>query len=118
MFERLAKALDRPDWLEDERFESNPKRVEHREIFNPMLEELLRTEPRAVWQEKLDAVKVPNAPIQTADEVLAHAQTKALGMAQDTDDPNMQLFGLPLSFDGERPPYRKPAPRLDGQSDE
>ena len=55
---------------------------------------------------------VPNSPIQEIDEVLDHPQTAALGIAQQTEDPAMKLIGLPLSFDGVRPPLRNLAPAL------
>ena len=112
LFAKLAKALDRPDWIENERFNTNPKRVENREELNALLESILMSRPRSEWQEKFDAAGVPNSPIQGVDEVLAHPQVKALGILQETGDEAMKLVGLPLSFDGERPPLRNLAPRL------
>jgi crotonobetainyl-CoA:carnitine CoA-transferase CaiB-like acyl-CoA transferase len=60
----------------------------------------------------LDEAGVPNSPIQSIDEVLAHPQTAALGIVQETGDDEMRLIGLPVSFDGERPPLRNIAPSL------
>ena len=47
---------------------------------------------------------MPNAPTQTMDEVVAHPQTKALGILQQTDDKAFTLIGMPIQFDGTRPP--------------
>ncbi len=113
LFTRLAAALGHPEWAEDERFSTSPARGGRREELNALIDALVREEPRAVWQERLDAAGVPNAPIQSIDEILAHPQLEALGMLQDTDDPDMKLLGLPLSFDGERPPLRNVCPPLD-----
>lgn len=54
----------------------------------------------------------PDHPTQTIDEVVVHPQTVALGMLQKTPDGRMDIFGLPMSFDGERPPLRNAAPAL------
>jgi crotonobetainyl-CoA:carnitine CoA-transferase CaiB-like acyl-CoA transferase len=55
---------------------------------------------------------VPNAPMQTIAEVLDHPQTKALGMLQQSPQADITLFGLPVSFDGVRPPFRRAPPVL------
>jgi crotonobetainyl-CoA:carnitine CoA-transferase CaiB-like acyl-CoA transferase len=44
--------------------------------------------------------------------VLAHPQTKALDILQTTPDGKMSLMGLPVSFDGQRPPLRYGPPAL------
>ena len=113
LFVRLAEALGHPEWAVDERFCTSPERGVRRDELNALIEEIVVAEPRAVWQEKLDAAGVPNAPIQSIDEILAHPQLEALGMLQETGDPDMKLLGLPLSFDGERPPLRNVCAPLD-----
>ena len=76
----------------------------------PILADLFATQPLAVWAARLDAAGIPNGPIQTVDEVAADAQTAALGIIQQSGA--LSLVGLPLSFDGARPPLAKLAPRL------
>ena len=61
--------------------------------------------------EVLDAAGVPCAPMLDLDEVLAHPQSHAVGMLQDAPDGGVPLMGIPLRFDGERPPFRASAPR-------
>ena len=112
LFRALCQALGHPEWGGDPRFLSNAKRYENMAALNQLLGDLMRTRPRAHWQPILDAAGVPNAPIQGIDEVLAHPQTQALGMVQETDDGRLKLMGLPLSFDGERPPAGAGAPAL------
>jgi crotonobetainyl-CoA:carnitine CoA-transferase CaiB-like acyl-CoA transferase len=55
---------------------------------------------------------VPAAPIENVAQVAASPQTAALGMLQQAPDLDMTLAGLPLEFDGVRPPYRRSAPKL------
>ncbi len=112
LFTKMCGALGHPEWTDDPRFESNLTRWDNLDALNEKMEAVLKTEPRKVWQEKLDAVGVPNAPTQSIDEVLVDPQTLALGILQETDDKVFKLLGLPLQFDHERPPQPKGAPQL------
>lgn len=112
LFRRLAGALGHPEWLDDPRFATNPERVRNREIVNAAVEAVVGTRPRSEWISRLEAVGVPCAALQTLDQVMDHAQTKALEMLQQSPDGSVSLMGLPLSFDGTRPPLRKKPPVL------
>jgi crotonobetainyl-CoA:carnitine CoA-transferase CaiB-like acyl-CoA transferase len=118
LFRKLATALGHPEWADEERFLDNPRRVENRVALDALIEEATRTDTSAAWQAVLEAAGVPSAPMQSVDEVLAHAQTKALGMLQESPDGRLTIMGLPLSFDGERPPFRRAAPQLGEHTDE
>ena len=112
LFRRLAGAIDKSDWLADPRFATNPGRVENREVVNAALQELIATKPRAHWIARFDKAQVPCAELQTVDEVLAHPQSQALGMLQDTPDGQMSFMGTPLSFAGQRPQMQSGPPEL------
>src|SRR5438046_10232816 len=56
----------------------------------------------------LEAVGGPCAPVHSFLEVLAHPQTAATGMIQKVPGLDLELMGLPVAFDGERPPERRP----------
>jgi crotonobetainyl-CoA:carnitine CoA-transferase CaiB-like acyl-CoA transferase len=43
---------------------------------------------------------------------MADPQTDAIGIFQNVPDVDLRIVGLPLSFDGERPPIRGRAPAL------
>ena len=94
------------------RFANNAQRVENRDDLIPLLEPLFAKKTCADWIAGLDGAGVPCAPIQSVAELLAHPQSRALGMVQDAPGLDMALVGLPLSFDGVRPPFRRVAPRL------
>jgi crotonobetainyl-CoA:carnitine CoA-transferase CaiB-like acyl-CoA transferase len=112
LFARLASALGRTQWSTEARFSTNPERVKNRETLNALIAEVIKSQPRDVWITKLDAAGVPCAPMLALDEILAHPQIQAVGMLQDAPDGSMRLLGLPLQFDGERPPYRSSPPKL------
>lgn len=112
LFRRLAGALGHPEWLDDPRFATNPERVRNREVVNAAVEAVVNTRPRNEWISILEGVGVPCAALQTLDQVMDHPQTKALGMLQQAPDGSVSLMGLPISFDGTRPPLRKKPPTL------
>ncbi|HWM46367.1 MAG TPA: CoA transferase [Xanthobacteraceae bacterium] len=116
-FSRLAAALGHPEWAQDARFRTNPDRVVNRAAINALVAQAIAAAPRAHWQALLDAAAVPCAPVLTIAEVLDEPQSQALGMLQQTPDGGLSLMGLPLSFDGERPPLRNSAPRLGDATD-
>ncbi|MDN7474839.1 CoA transferase [Burkholderia multivorans] len=104
LFAKLCAALERPEWARDERFATNAARLRNRAEIDRLIGEQLATESRATWQARLQAAGIPVAPIQTTAEVVAHAQTHALGIIEKPSDDEIGLVGLPLSFDGKRPP--------------
>lgn len=119
LFLRLSKVLGHPEWPEDPRFKTNPDRVQNRNAINNAITEVMQKDTRAHWQEVLEDGGIPNAPILHMGEVLAHPQTEALGIVQkDPAIDDMRLVGLPMKFDGERPPYRRTPPDLGQDNDD
>ena len=112
LFGALAGALGRPELSHDARFATNSKRVENRRILVPLLEDIFRNAASVDWQSRLDAAGVPAAPIENVAQVIASPQTAALGILQKDPALDMTLVGLPLEFDGARPPVRRSAPKL------
>ena len=109
---RLRGALELPD---DERFRTNPGRVRNRAELSETIASVLRTRPGAVWEERLTEAGVPVSPVRDVGEVVAHAQTQALGILQQLGSGT--TVALPLRFDGERPRYAGPPPALGGQGE-
>jgi crotonobetainyl-CoA:carnitine CoA-transferase CaiB-like acyl-CoA transferase len=112
LFRRLAEACAHPEWPDDPRFATNPERVKHRDLVHGAVQEVVARRSCADWLATLDKAGVPCAPMLTVDQALAHPQTKALEILQPTPDGKMSLIGLPLSFDGVRPPLRRSPPAL------
>jgi crotonobetainyl-CoA:carnitine CoA-transferase CaiB-like acyl-CoA transferase len=118
LFALFARVLGHPEWVQDPRFRGNPERVHNREELYRMIEEVVGTFTTAELQRVLDAAGVPNAPMQSIDQALAHEQTQALGILQQSPDGKIALIGSPLSFDGVRLPFRLSPPALGAQTAE
>jgi len=118
LFQKLARALGKPEWSADERFKTNPLRLANKAALIPQIQSIIRQASSAHWVEHLEAAGVPCAPVQDLADVAAEPQTAALGMIEKVPGVELGLVGLPLSFDGERPPMRQRAPRLGEHNDE
>jgi crotonobetainyl-CoA:carnitine CoA-transferase CaiB-like acyl-CoA transferase len=117
LFRTLVKLLDQPQLADDVRFATNSRRVENRHTLIPLLQGFFHQKPTTEWLARLDAAGVPAAALQSVDQVVAAEQTQALGILQKDPKLDLTLVGLPLEFDGERPPYRFTAPTLGEHND-
>ncbi|MBN36237.1 MAG: CoA transferase [Rhodospirillaceae bacterium] len=117
LFERLSKALGHPEWPYDEHFASNQKRYANLVNLNGLLVPIFEAKSRDHWMALLDEAGVPSAPVREIDEMLVDPQTQALGILQEMAGGGINLMGLPLSFDGKRPPQRSGPPALGQHND-
>lgn len=97
---------------QDAAFATNAARVVNRLRLLPLLAEKTAGWPRASLADALDRAGVPNAPIQTVDQVLEHPQTAAVEMIKASEPGALAMAGIPVTFDGVRPRAPGPAPTL------
>ena len=112
LFRKLAQVLGHPQWADDPRYASNPKRVANQNTLYPLIEAEMQKRSNAEWIALLELAGIPCAPVQNVAEMIAHEQTRALGLVQEVPDSAMKFIGLPLSFDGQRPAIRSRPPTL------
>jgi CoA:oxalate CoA-transferase len=101
-FQRLCKAIGKPEWAEDPRFNTRTKRLENKSILIPMMEALLMTRPGDEWLKAIHQAGVPAGPINTLDRVLSDPQVLSREMIKETDGPGkekIKILGNPLKFD-------------------
>ena len=120
-WEGLLKAAGRMDLLEDARFATRKDRTErHWEIVR-ILQETFRTQPREHWLPRLDANDIPNAPINSIEEVFNDPQVKHMGIPKQIDHPKMgksNLVGSPINLSDTPPQFFRPAPLLGEHTEE
>jgi formyl-CoA transferase len=118
LWRKFAEALGHPQWPDEPRFRTNVERMQHREELLGMIADIMTKRSRDYWSGKLDALGVPNGPINTVPQVLALPQVAALGMlAKPYAGSGAQFHGLPVSFDGTRAGGTERAPKI-GQHNE
>lgn len=107
----------------DERYATNPMRIRNRIALCELVENALKTRPRADWLRELDAVGVPCGPVNNLEEVFADPHVRArgaeLGMPCDwAAHGEVRLLANPLKMSATPPSYRRPPPRLNEHSAE
>ena len=112
LFAKLSEVLGHPEWPGDVRFGGNQDRYRNLAALNALIEPIMRERTREQWRAALEQAGIPCAPVRTTLEMMDDAQTRALGMLQRLEPDRPELMGLPVSFDGERPPMRNFAPTL------
>jgi crotonobetainyl-CoA:carnitine CoA-transferase CaiB-like acyl-CoA transferase len=112
LFVKLCGALKLSALAQDPDFTTNASRVVNRERLIPQIGAAARLYTADALGEILDDAGVPNAPLLTVDQVAAHPQTRALDMTARCEGDDIDLVGIPISFDGARPRTRSPAPKL------
>jgi crotonobetainyl-CoA:carnitine CoA-transferase CaiB-like acyl-CoA transferase len=112
LFATLARTLGHPEWASDPRFRTNADRHRNKETLLAAIESVLKARPATEWLQRLDEAGIPCAPINTLEDVLKEPQTAASGMIQPVPGVDTEVMGLPLRFEGERPPLPGGTPGL------
>jgi crotonobetainyl-CoA:carnitine CoA-transferase CaiB-like acyl-CoA transferase len=112
LFAKLVAALGREDWARDPLYASNALRVQNKLIIIPEMEAIFRTQTTDHWNELLESLGIPCAPIHNFEQVMAQPQTHEIGIFQNIPDLDLKVVGLPVSFDGLRPPVTHRAPHI------
>lgn len=111
--------IERPDLVADPRFDPNEKRIDNRTELEPLLEGIIRAEPRSYWAERLEAAGLPWGDVNRLDEVLEHPQTEHLGLVQEVETPwgPVRMIENPINLAGyDR--RRESMPALGGDTTE
>ncbi len=113
LWRKFAEALGHPEWPDEERFRTNVQRAERRELLLGMIADIMKEHPRAYWAARLDALGVPNGPLNSVPQVMELAQVAALAMfTRPYAGSNALFHGLPLSIDGQRAGGNETAPKI------
>ena len=112
LFVKLVTALGREEWALDPMYASNALRVKNKAIIIPEMEAIFRTQTTDHWNELLESLGIPCAPIHNFEQVMAQPQTHEIGIFQSIPDLDLKVVGLPVSFDGLRPPVVHRAPTV------
>ena len=116
LFARMCEAVGLPGLPGDARFATNEARVANVDALGARLEAVFASRPADHWIETLRAASVPVGPINRVDEAFALAAE--LGLEPVDESHGVPLIAPPLRLDGDRPPVRRPPPRLDEHGDE
>jgi crotonobetainyl-CoA:carnitine CoA-transferase CaiB-like acyl-CoA transferase len=114
-WEGLCHALERPQWLDDDRFKTPAGRVRHADARLELAAAVLRTRTSAEWLSRLDAYQVPCAPILNRSELLSDPQVAANCIIVEAEHPSAGPMRQPrpaARFDATPAELRSFAPSL------
>ena len=120
-WEGLLKAGELDHLIVDARFKTLRNRNDRHQEIVAILREQYRKKPRDYWLPRLDANRIPNAPINMIHEVFENPQIKHMGLPKQITHPKMgtsNLVGSPINMSGTPPHFFRAAPLLGEQTDE
>jgi succinate--hydroxymethylglutarate CoA-transferase len=120
-FARTAEVLGHPEWANDERFNSNRARVEHRAVIDGLINAALARDDADAWLAKLMAVGVPCGRINTVADALDDPHTQARDMIETIEHPTigaLKMLGIPFKFSDTACSVRRAPPTLGQHNDE
>ncbi|MBI1203863.1 MAG: CoA transferase [Rhodopseudomonas sp.] len=101
MWERLCKAIETPEMLDNPDYKTSALRSKNRDAINAAIEARTVTRTSAEWIARFNEIGVPCGPIYSIDQVFADEQVKHLGIAQDAKRPNGEtetFVGQPIAL--------------------
>jgi crotonobetainyl-CoA:carnitine CoA-transferase CaiB-like acyl-CoA transferase len=120
IYQRLMRAIGRPEMAEDPRFATNAKRVENEREIDAAISAWTGARGSAAALEALRAAEVPNGPIYSVADMMADPHFNARGMFE-----TVSVGGKPLKIPaippilGETPGRTDaPGPKLGAHTDE
>jgi len=120
IWSRFINATELTDLEEDERFKTNPLRVENNSALKPLIESWTTGRSRDEVVELLNLNRVPSCPIYDIKEASEDSHIgQAREMVVEVDQPKIgkvKLQGNPVKMSGTKPNPRGPAPSLGGDT--
>jgi crotonobetainyl-CoA:carnitine CoA-transferase CaiB-like acyl-CoA transferase len=114
-WERVARVLGAPEWIDDPRFKTNADRMQHLDELTALMNERLESKAAREWMAMLEAAGVPCGPINTIGDMLADPQTLAREMVVGLEHSragHTRAIGLPIKLSATPGRVKRPAPQL------
>jgi crotonobetainyl-CoA:carnitine CoA-transferase CaiB-like acyl-CoA transferase len=121
IWERCARALGHPGWVEDPRFARGSDRVQNRPALERLMEAALRSQPTAHWVKLLDDAGVPCGPVYGYGQLFADPQVVHRELVVHADDPELGRvphIRTPIRMSASQVAVRAVAPKLGQHTDE
>jgi len=116
IFEKLCTSIGKAELISDPRFITNADRVANKKTLKLEIEKALISKGALEWAELLGRSGVPADRVALPEELFDDKQAEAIKVLLPYPDSNSkvkEIPGLPLRFNGQRPPIRKSAPHRD-----
>jgi len=112
-WQRLARVLGAPEWIEDARFLTNTHRMQNLDALVALMNEKLATRTVAEWIALLEPAGVPCGPINSIAQVFEDPHALARDMVVELEHPKAgrtRAIGLPIKLSATPGKVARPAP--------
>ena len=120
-WERIVKAIGRPELASDARFRTNGDRMKNLAALTPLIAERMRSRTSAEWIREFEAMGIPVGPVNKISEMLADPQVRARDMVIDVEHQaagRTKVLGFPVKFSETTTSVDRAAPVLGQHTDE
>lgn len=98
----FCRALDREDLIEDERFETNQRRLQNEELLYDVLSKVFESKPAEDWFERLRDHNVPVAPVKDTLQISEDPYVQNRGLIEefevDGGEDSISVVQYPVEF--------------------
>ena len=120
-WELFCALIDRPELINDARFETSALRTEHHAELEPILNEALRRRTTQEWLREFDAIGLPCGPLNTIPQAAELPQVKAREMLVEVEHPvigRLPLTNTPVKLSRTPGGIRGPSPAVGQHTDD
>jgi crotonobetainyl-CoA:carnitine CoA-transferase CaiB-like acyl-CoA transferase len=99
--------IQKPDLLQDERFDTVEKRRKNRNVLEEEIEKIFLERDHTEWLERLKKAQLPYGEVRGIAEVLAHPQAAARRLIREVESPvgKVPVVGNPVRLSGSPARY-------------
>lgn len=111
----LSNAIGHPEWAEDERFLTNPKRLENRDVLVEQVNQEIGQRDSEEWLSIFEEIGIPAAPINDMAHTFSDPQVQARNLRWEVPHPSagtVPLVASPLNIPTSPTYVRHPPPLL------
>jgi crotonobetainyl-CoA:carnitine CoA-transferase CaiB-like acyl-CoA transferase len=115
LFAELARTLEHPELIDDDRFAHNHDRVANRVALRRILQASLDLKSALEWERLLTERGIPCSTVKSVADLAKDPQLAALELLSafpHPDVPNLRLVDLPISSADQRASHLHPPPSL------
>ena len=120
-WERITKAIGRPELDDDPRFRTIGDRMKNLAALTPLIAERMRARTSAQWIAEFEAMGIPVGPVNKIGDMLADPQVLARDMVVEVEHKKAgrtKVLGFPVKFSETPTTIQRAAPVLGEHTDE
>jgi len=117
----FCRVVGKEEWLEDSRFETNPKRVENREAMLPLVADVMAAKTCDEWMELFVEAAIPCGPVNDMQHLFSDPQVVHREMIAEVPHATigtLRLAGIPIKYSATPGSIRRAPPLLGEHTEE